>query len=172
MPRIPFHKRFRRDGRDRAEALGPRHDGRWFVTLGVLTLIVLWAALYVAFRDWRARHRALAEFGREAVAPTVDPLAKLRPPGVDPTEWVSAVADTHAMLVVVTSSGLLDRPRLEALRAELGQRVAGATPETAVATLRAIWDDMEARAGPILTRESQRPPHPPRRPELLGGARP
>jgi hypothetical protein len=159
--------RFRFDDPGSPRAQGPRLSGRRFVAAGVVALLVLWGALYVAFRDWRARHRALAEFGRAAVAPAVEPLAGLRPPGVDPADWSRAVADTRAMLVALTASGLLDRPRMEALRDELRGRVARARDETAVETLRSLWDDMEARAGPVLTRKAERPPHPPPRPAIL-----
>jgi hypothetical protein len=160
-------KRFRLDDRSDPGVLGGRHSGRRWVAAGACALVLAWGGLYLAFRDFRARHRALAEYGRSAVATTVDPLAKLRPPGVDPAEWPRAVADTHAMLVAVTASGLLDRPRMEALRDELKRRVGQATPDTALETLRGIWDDMEARAGPILTRRGERPPHPPERPALI-----
>lgn len=147
--------------------LGRGYSGRWAVALGVVALLVVWIGLYGAFRGWRSRYRALAEFGRTSVAPTVDPLADRVPPGVDAGQWRGVVARTHAMLAFVTAAGLLDRPRMEALRDELSRRVAAATPETAIAVLRAIWDDMERRAGPVLLRDPERPPQPPRRPGLL-----
>lgn len=149
------------------KALGPAHSGRRFVLIGAAALLLAWAGLYLVFRDWRARHRALAEFGRIEVATAVAPLADISPPDVDPAAWRRAVADTRAMLVAVTGAGLLDRPKMATLRDELHQRVAASRPGTAVATLRAIWDDMERRAGPVLLREYERPPHPPRRPDVL-----
>jgi hypothetical protein len=158
-------RRFRLDGV--AQALGRGYSGRWVVAFGIIALAVVWGVLYVAFLQWRARHQALAAFGRIEVAPVVEPLAKLRPPGVEEPEWQQSVADTRAMLDAVTGAGLLDRAGLEALRDELRGRIATATPESAIATLRSIWDDMERRAGPVLTRDPDRPPHPPRRPELL-----
>jgi hypothetical protein len=85
----------------------------------------------------------------------VDPLAAQVPPGVAPEEWREAVRKTHELLVALTGANLLDRPQMQALRAELAARVAGARPETARAALRSIWDDLCARAGPVLTRRAR-----------------
>ena len=49
---------------------------------GALGIALVSLLLYVSFQSWKARYRALAEFGRVEVAPTVDPLANLDPPGV------------------------------------------------------------------------------------------
>lgn len=123
--------------------------------------------LYVSFQSWKAHYRALAEFGRSEVAPVVDPLAELQPPGVAREDWRRAVADTHTLLVVLTTSGLLDRAAMEALRDELRGRVAAAAPATAIDTLGGIWDDLVKRAGPTLTVKPSRPPFPPDRPAIL-----
>lgn len=166
--------RRRRSPDDEASA-----SGRRFVIAGVIATLLIWGAVYAAFLYWRATYRALAEFGANQVAPLVDPLAEQVPPGVDPTAWKSAVADTRALLVALTGAGLLDRPQMEALRADVAARVARATPETARAELTRLWDDIEARAGPAVapdldspppgSRQAMRHPRPPR-PSLLARA--
>jgi hypothetical protein len=137
----------------------PAHSGRRFVALSVLSVLVLWGALYLAFRDWRARFRARAAFGATQVATAVDPFAEVIPPSTDPSAWRHAVAETRAMLVTLTGSNLLSLREMKALRAELAARAARARPETARAELAAVWDDMEARARPTIARHT--------RPELL-----
>ncbi len=132
-----------------------------------LSLVVVGGLIYASFLDWRARHQELVAYGREQVAPTVAPLVDIKPPGVPAEDWQQAVADTRALIEALTAAGVLDRPRMEALKAELEAKVAAATPETAVATLRALWDDLERRAGPVLNREFLRPPQPPTRPAIL-----
>ncbi len=170
-------RRWDLDALRRRPALGePSASGRRFVVAGIIATLLIWGAVYLAFLYWRATYRTLAEFGASQVAPLVDPLADRVPPGVDPASWKSAVADTHAMLVALTGAGLLDRPRMEALRTDVAARVARATPETARAELTRLWDDIESRAGPAVAPDDAPPPpgsrqalrHPrPRRPELL-----
>jgi hypothetical protein len=155
----------------------PSASGRRFVIAGIVAILLIWGAVYLAFLYWRATYRALAEFGAAQVAPLVDPLAERVPPGVEPAAWKSAVADTHAMLLALTGAGLLDRPGMEALRDDVAARVARATsPESARAELTNLWDDVEAKAGPAIAPDVNPPPpgsrqasrHPrPRRPELL-----
>jgi hypothetical protein len=159
----------RRPGGASAKVLGGAHSGRLFLVAAALGLLVVSGALGLMFRDWRARYRALADYGARQVAPTIDALADHVPPGVKPKQWEDAVSDTHAMLVAVTGAGLLDRQRMEALRSEVAARVAHAEadPGSAVYELARLWDDMEAKAGPILLRDTSRPPHPPKRPSLL-----
>jgi hypothetical protein len=127
------------------DALGPRHSGRVFVIAAVLTIVLIWGLLYLVFRDWRARYRERADFGRREVATAVDPLAELVPPGVASAEWRRAVEATHAMLAEVTTSGRLDLPQMQALRDDLARRVAGARPETARAVLAGLWEEMESK---------------------------
>ena len=126
----------------------------------VLTLaaavLLLWAGLFAAMRGWRARYDALAAHGRAAVAPAVNPLAAARPPASTRPPG-GAVADTHAMLVALTAASLLDRDQMDALAADLRARVALARPETAVADLSRIWDDLEARAGPAIAPSAETP---------------
>lgn len=140
----------RRIGTGRGDVLGPRRSGRWFVVGFVVGFAVLWGGLKLAHRDWKAKHRGLAEFGSKHVATTVDPLAELKPTEVSAKVWAGLVRDTHQMLVALTSSGAMDRGRMIALREDLAGRVTKATSETAVADLAGIWADMELLAGPRL----------------------
>ena len=73
------------------------------------------------------------------------------------------------MLVTLTGSGLLDRSEMEHLRDDLRARFARVTPETAVKDLSALWDEMQAKAGPVLMNRQSRPPYGPSRPKVLGG---
>jgi hypothetical protein len=154
-------------------------SGRRFVVAGLVVTVVIWGGVYLAFLSWRASYRALAEFGAARVAPLVDPLADRVPTGVDPTAWRSAVADTRAMLVALTASGLLGRAQMEALRDDVSARVdrALAAPGAARDELARLWDEMERKAGPAMApdspvfphagrRRADRRPRPPR-PELL-----
>ncbi len=150
-----------------AKALGPARSGRAFVIVAVVAIAAIWGTLFLVFRDWRERHRALSAFGATEVAALVDPLASNVPPGVPARAWRSAVSDTHAMLVTVTSAGLLDRDGLESLRDDLRARISRMTPETEVKGLSDLWDDMQKRAGPVLLNRSSRPPFAPPRPKVL-----
>jgi hypothetical protein len=156
---------------------GSRATGRWAVGAIVASVLTLWLGLDLAFRGWKARYQARAEFGAARVAPLVDPLAGLAPPGVDPARWRSAVADTHAMLLALTGAGVLDEPRMDGLRRDIADRVAAARPETALKTLADLWDDLELKAGPVIAPDRAPPPansrhaarHPrPPRPAILG----
>jgi hypothetical protein len=142
-----------------ARPLDGSASGRWFVIAGLLATLAIFGAVYLAFLDWRTRYRALAEFGAKEVAPLVDPLASRVPQGVDPEAWRRAVDDTHGMLVALTGAGVLDRPQIEAIRAEVASRVARATPATARVELTALWDDLERRAGPVLAPDTAPPSH-------------
>ena len=155
----------------------PRASGRHAVVALVAAVLTLWLGLDLAFRGWKARYQALAEFGASRVAPAVDPLASTNPPGIPPSEWRSAVADTHAMLVALTGSGVLGEPQMDDLRRAIAARVALARPETALKILSDLWDDLERKAGPVIapdrvapppgSRHAARVPRPPR-PKILG----
>ncbi len=129
-----------------------QHSGRRFVLVALVSVAFLWGALYLLFRDWRARYLERATFGRLKVATMIEPLAGLTPTGVKPSEWHSAVNETQEMLRGVTSANVLDAEGLISLQAELAQRVGRATTDTAKTELCAIWDDIEARAGHIIDR--------------------
>ena len=149
----------------------------------VVVVLLGWFSLDRAFRAWTARYQALAHFGATQVAPSVDPLARITPPDLDPAAWQAAVTDTHAMLVAFTGAGVLDAAQLEVLRQRLADQVAAALhqPATARATLARIWDDLQRDAGPIIAPDRVPPPpnsrhakrHPrPARPAILGPSRP
>ena len=154
-------------------------SGRWTVAVFVAVVLVGWFGLDRAFRAWTARYQARAAFGTTEVAPTVDSLARLDPPGVGPDAWRSAVADTHAMLVALCGSGVIGQPQMEDLRRHLIAQVEQATahPEQARAILAQVWDQIERDAGPAIapdlvppppgSRQASRHPRPPR-PTLLG----
>jgi len=144
--------------------LPPGRSGRHVVISGVLLVLVTWGGLYLAFRDWRARYRARALYGESHVATAIDPMAAAVPDGVPPEAWRDAVSETHAMLVTVTASNLLDMAALRSLRGKVAMRAARARPETALSELAGLWDDTLDRAGPLLDR------HP--RPKLLPPPRP
>lgn len=144
-------------------------SGRRFVIVAVIAVLVVWGSLYLVFREWRARYRERAAYGAGQVAPAVDALADVQPPGVDPARWRDAVNRTHAMLVTLTGSNLLGLSEMRDLRAELDGAVARAKahPDAAVAELAAIWDDMSERGEFLLrdTRSLTGERHP--RPEIL-----
>jgi hypothetical protein len=152
-----------------AGASARTHSGRRLVLAAGATILVLWGVLYLAFRDWRARYRERAYFGATAVAPAIDPLANVVPPGIEPRAWREAVERTHSMLVTVTSANLLDVPQMAALRGELEQVVvrAGAHPEQAPRELASVWDAMSERAEFLLQEgtSGRRKGHP--RPAIL-----
>src|SRR5262249_28922203 len=112
-PDPPSARRWRFDQLDPGPEPGARASGRWAVGAIVASVLTLWLGLDLAFRGWKARYQARAEFGAAKVAPLVDPLATLAPPGVDPPRWRSAVADTRAMLLALTGAGVLDEARME-----------------------------------------------------------
>jgi hypothetical protein len=139
------------------------------VVVAVATILSVWGALYLVFRDWRERYRARASFGATQVAPMVDPLALRVPAGVDAQAWRDAVGETHDMLVSVTGANLLDLPQMQLLRDELKQTVARTKhhPEAARAALADIWNAMADRAEFVLQEGSsgRRKGHP--RPAIL-----
>jgi hypothetical protein len=156
-----------------------RASGRRAVLAIVAVVLTLWLGLDQAFRGWKARYMARAEFGATRVAPVIDPLAATLPPDVDPTAWRVAVADTHAMLLALTGSGVLDELQMDDLRRAIAAEVAGARPETARKTLADLWDDLERQAGPVIAPDQSHPPansrhatrNPrPARPQILGPA--
>src|SRR4051794_34414765 len=108
------HRRFRFDDLASTvvrppEQTGPfvptmRHSGRRLVLVAGCAVLLLWAVLYLVFRDWRERYRARAAYGATQVAPVIDALADTVPAGVKPDEWKAAVRDTHALLVTVTGA--------------------------------------------------------------------
>ncbi len=145
------------------------HSGRRLVLVAGATILILWGSLYLIFRDWRSRYRARADFGATQVAPVIDALAEIAPPGVNGQAWRDAVRETHSMLVSVTGANLLDIRQMQSLRAELDQAVARARahPETARDELAGVWNDISDRAEFLLQEGSsgRRRSHP--RPAIL-----
>jgi hypothetical protein len=128
--------------------LARSHSGRRFVVVAVLSVLMIWGVFALVFREWRIRYRDRAIYGVTEVVPAIDPLAAIVPPGVDPITWRDAVSRTHALLVTVTASNLLDVKQMGELRAELDAVVARAReqPDTARAELTALWDALAERA--------------------------
>jgi hypothetical protein len=124
------------------------HSGRRLVIVAVLSVLLLWGGLYIAFQRWRASYRERAAYGASHVAASVGPLKDIVPPDVDPGVWRAAVEQTRAMLTTVAASNLLDRGDIDNLCFELDQFVskARAHPETAKNELAAIWNQMADRA--------------------------
>jgi hypothetical protein len=152
-----------------AEILPRGHSGRRFVLVAGVTVLLIWGALYLIFREWRANYRERAAYGLTQVVPAIDPLAEIAPPGLDPIAWRAAVRETHALLVTVISSNLLGVKEIRQLREELDQAVnrARAHPETAVGELAVIWNTLSDRAEFLLkdSRSASGERHP--RPKIL-----
>ena len=108
------------------------HSGRRLVTVAVLSILILWGSLYLAFRDWQGRFRERAAFGKNHVATAIDPLAQVVPTGVDPTEWRQAVQTTHDMIVTLTGSNVLSLDEMKSLRGELTERDCAPVPKLPV----------------------------------------
>ena len=137
----------RSDGWMTAE-VGRGRSGRRFVVVAVVVILCTWGGLYLAFQRLRAAYRERAAWGASHVVAVIDPLKDVVPPGVDPTVWRNAVDETHAMLVTVVGSNLLDLHDMDKLRLELDQFVsrARAHPETAPTELAAVWNTLADRA--------------------------
>lgn len=127
-------------------------SGRWFVLGLLMTVLVLWGGLGLTFRAWRERYRERTAFALREVVPALRPMLAIEPPGVSRSAWAEAVAATEDQLRQVVGSDLLDRRAAADLRDALADRVAVTTPKTAVATLAAIWTDLDRRAGPVAAR--------------------
>jgi hypothetical protein len=90
------------------------------------------------------RPEILPSYGADRVAPALDPLVEMAPPGVHAEPWRKTVADTRALVLVATSSSLISTRRMKDLRAELDRAVARARehPESTVKELAGIWDSL------------------------------
>ncbi|WP_422928145.1 hypothetical protein [Singulisphaera sp. PoT] len=155
-------RRFRVDGFAQARStVGPFElpffSGRHFVVGAGVVFLLICGVLSLAFRDWRSHYDRRARFGIQVVAPAIDPLGKVVAQGVAPAAWQRAVDDTHAMLATLTSSNLVDLAGLQALHDEIDARVARSRPETALAELSSLWDDLSDRAEPVIAVRHPRP---------------
>jgi len=101
--------------------------------------------------DRHPRPTILPSYGKDRVAPGLDPLDSLAPPGVDPARWREAVARTRELVLEVTRSRLISTIRMMELRKEINEAVdrARAHPASAVGELAAVWDRLD-RAGRML----------------------
>ncbi len=169
-------RRLRIDAFARAHSLAVQGEaltrsGRPVVIGSGLVLLMLCGPLPVAFYDWRARYRQRADFGAREVAPAIDPLADVIPAHVDPLAWRQAIRETHAMLVTLTGSNLLDLAGMRTLRAEITARVVRARPDTALVELTELWNDLTDRGEPVISPRHPRPtllpPRPTKDPRLL-----
>jgi hypothetical protein len=124
------------------------HSGRRFVVVAVVVVLLTWGGLFLAFKRWRADYRERVAYGASHIVSTVDRLKEVIPPKIEPAEWRDAVDKTHAMLMTVVGSNLLDLAEMDKLRVELDQCVsrAKAHPETAKTELATIWNNMADRA--------------------------
>jgi hypothetical protein len=123
-------------------------SGRRFVLLAALVIAMLWGVLFVTFRQWRSRYFERAAYGAKHVAPAIDGMAAIDPPGVARDDWEDAIRRTHALIVTVTDSNLLSIGQMNDLRAELNQTVERSLkrPETALDELAHVWNTLAARA--------------------------
>jgi hypothetical protein len=135
-----------------ASLAATQYSGRKVVMVAGVAFLALWGILYLIFREWRAHYRERARFGAAQVATAIDPLADIVPPGVKADEWQAAVRQTHAMVVTVTGSNLLDLSQMQSLRTELEQTCsrARANPATARDELAEVWNAVTDRAGFVL----------------------
>lgn len=146
------------NGRAGAAGRFPGVPGRRVVVAMIGALALATLVVLGAFLGWSERARRRIELGKTLVVPAVEPLRAVVPPGVEPAEWADAVEATAVMLGEVVGTGQIDEAESNELRADLDRRVASATPETAVATLRAIWDDMARLKGRFRAKLARRRP--------------
>ena len=149
--------------------IGQGHSGRKFVIVAALVVLTTWGGLYLAFQNWRTKYRERAAYGALHVVSAIDPLKAVVPPGTEPGEWRDTVDRTHAMLMTVVGSNLLDIDKMDKLGAELDRSVkrVEAHPESGRDELAAIWNEMADRAE-FLFQDSRSPTldrHP--RPKIL-----
>ena len=78
--------------------------------------------------DRHPRPGILPSYAEDRVAPALDPLAGVDPPGVDPVQWRDAVARTRALLLDVTAARTISTLRMQDLRREFDRAVARAGP--------------------------------------------
>jgi hypothetical protein len=145
------------------------HSGTRLVIVAGFTVLVIWGALNVLFRDWRAKYRERATYGSTVVVPAIDPLARVVPPHVDADAWREAVRETRSMLTTVTGSNLLGIDEMRALRSEIDRLVERALdrPETAVQELAGLWDSIGERAEFLFRDSRSQSGERHRRPEVL-----
>lgn len=125
-------------------------SGRKFVIGLAIVILMIWGALYLGFRAWKAGYEGRAAAGRISAA-RIRPLVKARPPGVEAWVWEDTVDHAEAMLIALTGSNLLSVEQIQELSARIDMLTAEAErdPAKAVDLLRAFWDEVSKRAGPV-----------------------
>lgn len=125
-------------------------SGRKFVIGLAIVILMIWGALYLGFRAWKTGYEGRAAAGRVSAA-RIRPLVKSRPPGVEIWEWEDTVDHAEAMLIALTGSNLLSVPQIQELSARIDTLTAEAArePSRSVEFLRAFWDEVSKRAGPV-----------------------
>ncbi|HWE40472.1 MAG TPA: hypothetical protein VG406_28245 [Isosphaeraceae bacterium] len=134
------------------DVLGPRFKGRRVVLGALLGVLVLWGALALAFRGWKARQLDRASYGARRVEAAIGPWERVEPPGIGPAAWREAVGASRALLVAVVGSGAMEKGGMDALADDVAGRVSASRPETAPTDLLRLWADLGRRAGPIVAR--------------------
>jgi hypothetical protein len=98
--------------------------------------------------DRHPRPGIFPSYGEDRVAPALDPLVDVHPPGVEPDRWRNAVERTRALVLDLTASRLISTMQMKELRQVLDRAAARARehPESAVDVLANQWDSL-IRAG-------------------------
>ncbi|MBI1325652.1 hypothetical protein GC170_21010 [bacterium] len=125
-------------------------SGRKFVVGLTILILMIWGALYLGFRAWKAGYEGRAAAGRISAA-RIRPLVNARPPGVEIWEWEDTVDHAEAMLIALTGSNLLSVDQIQELSARIDKLTEEAQrdPSRSAELLRAFWDEVSKRAGPV-----------------------
>src|SRR5262249_28292252 len=101
--------------------------------------------------DRHPRPEILPSYGADRVAPALDSLDALKPPGVKVDRWHDALHRTRALVLDIAESRLISTMRMKDLRRELDRAAARAQehPDSAVAELATVWDSL-SRSGQSL----------------------
>ncbi len=125
-------------------------SGRLFIMLFSITVLIVWASLWLAFQAWKTGYDQKSLVGRDT-ARHIRKLVDSKPAGVSTTTWEDAVDHAEAMLIAVTGSNLLSVPQIQELTTEIDQCVEATrrNPEQGPALLRQLWNELANRAGPV-----------------------
>lgn len=125
-------------------------SGQKFVIGLAVVILLIWGTLYLGFRTWKAGYEGRAAAGRVSAA-RIRPLVKARPSGVEVWEWEDTVDHAEAMLIALTGSNLLSVEQIQELSARIDTLTSEAErdPSRSVELLRAFWDEVSKRAGPV-----------------------
>lgn len=125
-------------------------SGRKFVIGLTIVVLLSWGALAVGFRIWKSNYEGRAAAGRVSAA-RIRPLVDARPPGVEVWVWEDTVDHAEAMLIALTGSNLVSVSQIQEISARVDRLVdeSKKDPAQAIALLRAFWDELAGRAGPV-----------------------